>query len=99
MVAAFHSRGPAKPVDDFMERRKLLICPVRQNKYSPDVHCDGNELRRDLARDHQLHRANAARTAIEEHLKDCKRCTAALCGVGNVARLEAEAATFDLCAG
>ena len=38
-------------------------------------------------------------TSIEEHLKDCKRCTAALGGIGNVARFEADAATFDLRAG
>jgi CheY-like chemotaxis protein len=41
----------------------------------------------------------AMRASIEEHLKDCKRCTAALGGVGNVARFDADAATFDLRAG
>jgi CheY-like chemotaxis protein len=41
----------------------------------------------------------AMRAAIEEHLKDCKHCTAALGGAGNVMRLAADAATFDLRAG
>jgi CheY-like chemotaxis protein len=39
------------------------------------------------------------RASIEEHLKDCKHCTAALGGAGNVMRLAADAATFDLRAG
>ena len=38
----------------------------------------------------------AMRTSIEEHLKGCKRCTAALGGVGNVVRFEADAASSDL---
>ena len=41
----------------------------------------------------------AMRASIEEHLKDCKHCTAALGGAGNVVRLPADAATFDLRAG
>jgi CheY-like chemotaxis protein len=41
----------------------------------------------------------AMRASIEEHLKDCKHCTAALGGAGNVVRLAAGAATFDLRAG
>jgi hypothetical protein len=41
----------------------------------------------------------AMRTSLEEHLKDCKRSTAALGGAGNVVRFEADAATFDLGAG
>ena len=41
----------------------------------------------------------AMRASIEEHLKDCKHCTAALGGAGNVVRLGADAATFDLRAG
>jgi CheY-like chemotaxis protein len=41
----------------------------------------------------------AMRASIEEHLKDCKRCTAALGGAGNVLQLAADAATFDLRAG
>jgi CheY-like chemotaxis protein len=41
----------------------------------------------------------AMRASIEEHLKDCKHCTAALGGAGNVVRLAADAATFDLRAG
>ena len=38
----------------------------------------------------------AMRTSIEEHLKHCKRCTAALAGVGNGARFETDAAASDL---
>jgi hypothetical protein len=38
----------------------------------------------------------AMRASIEVHFKDCKRCTAALGGAGNVVRLAADAATFDL---
>ena len=38
----------------------------------------------------------AMRASIGEHLKGCKRCTAALGGVGNVARFEADAASSDL---
>jgi CheY-like chemotaxis protein len=41
----------------------------------------------------------AMRASIEGHLKDCKRCTAALGGAGNVVRLASDAATFDLRAG
>jgi CheY-like chemotaxis protein len=41
----------------------------------------------------------AMRASIEERLKDCKHCTAALGGAGNVVRLAADAATFDLRAG
>jgi CheY-like chemotaxis protein len=41
----------------------------------------------------------AMRALIEGHLKDCKRCTTALGGVGNVVRLAADAATFGLRAG
>jgi CheY-like chemotaxis protein len=41
----------------------------------------------------------AMRASIEGHLKDCKRCTTALRGVGNVVRLAADAATFDSRAG
>jgi CheY-like chemotaxis protein len=41
----------------------------------------------------------AMRASIEEHLKDCKHCTAALGGAGNVVRLATGAATFDLRAG
>jgi CheY-like chemotaxis protein len=41
----------------------------------------------------------AMRALIEEHLKDCKRCTTALGGVGNVVRLAADGATFDSRAG
>jgi CheY-like chemotaxis protein len=41
----------------------------------------------------------AMRASLEEHLKDCKHCTAALGGAGNVVRLAADAATFDLRAG
>ena len=41
----------------------------------------------------------AMRALIEGHLKDCKRCTTALRGVGNVVRLAADAATFDSRAG
>ena len=41
----------------------------------------------------------AMRASIEEHLKDCKHCTAALGGAGNVVRLAADAATFELRAG
>jgi CheY-like chemotaxis protein len=36
---------------------------------------------------------------IEEHLKDCKHCTAALGGAGNVVRLAGDAAASDLRAG
>jgi CheY-like chemotaxis protein len=39
------------------------------------------------------------RACIEEHLKDCKHCTAALGGPGNVVRLAGDAAAFDLGAG
>jgi CheY-like chemotaxis protein len=39
------------------------------------------------------------RACIEEHLKDCKHCTAALGGAGNVVRLAGDAAAFDLRAG
>jgi CheY-like chemotaxis protein len=38
----------------------------------------------------------ALRACIEEHLKDCKHCTAALGGAGNVVRLAGGAATSDL---
>jgi predicted anti-sigma-YlaC factor YlaD len=41
----------------------------------------------------------AMRASIEEHLKDCKHCTAALGGAGNVVRLAADAAAFDSRAG
>jgi CheY-like chemotaxis protein len=41
----------------------------------------------------------AMRASIEEHLKDCKHCTAALGGAGNVVRLSGDAAIFDLRAG
>src|ERR1700689_4646071 len=41
----------------------------------------------------------AMRASIEEHLRGCKHCTAALGGAGNVMRLAADAATFDLRAG
>ncbi len=41
----------------------------------------------------------AMRASIEEHLKDCRHCTAALGGAGNVVRLAADVATFDLRAG
>jgi CheY-like chemotaxis protein len=37
----------------------------------------------------------AMRASIEEHLKDCQHCTAALGGAGYVARLAADAAAFD----
>jgi CheY-like chemotaxis protein len=39
------------------------------------------------------------RALIEEHLRDCKHCTAALGGAGTVVRLAADAATFDIRAG
>jgi CheY-like chemotaxis protein len=41
----------------------------------------------------------ALRACIEEHLQDCKHCTAALGGAGNVVRLAVDAAAFDLHAG
>jgi len=41
----------------------------------------------------------AMRASIEEHLKDCKHCTAALGGAGNVVRMAADAAAFDSRAG
>jgi CheY-like chemotaxis protein len=41
----------------------------------------------------------ALRACIEEHVMDCKRCTAALGGPGNVVRLAGDAAAFDLRAG
>jgi CheY-like chemotaxis protein len=41
----------------------------------------------------------AMRASIEEHLKDCRRCTAALGGAGNVVRLAADLAAFDSRAG
>ena len=41
----------------------------------------------------------AMRASVEEHLKVCKHCRAALGGAGNVVRLAADAATFDLRAG
>jgi CheY-like chemotaxis protein len=41
----------------------------------------------------------AMRASIEEHLKDCKHCTAALGGAGNVVRLAADAPAFDSRAG
>jgi CheY-like chemotaxis protein len=41
-------------------------------------------------------RGAAMRASIEEHLMDCKHCTAALGGAGNVVRLAADAATFEL---
>jgi CheY-like chemotaxis protein len=39
------------------------------------------------------------RASIEEHLKDCKHCTAALGGAGNVVRLTGDAAVVELGAG
>ena len=41
----------------------------------------------------------AMRASIEEHLKDCKHCTAALGGAGNVVRLTGDAAVVELGAG
>jgi CheY-like chemotaxis protein len=41
----------------------------------------------------------AMRASIEEHLKVCKHCRAALGGAGNVVRLAADAAAFDSRAG
>ncbi len=39
------------------------------------------------------------RASIEEHLKDCKHCTAALGGAGNVVRLTGDAAVVEFGAG
>ncbi len=36
------------------------------------------------------------RTRMDEHFKDCKRCTAVLVGTRNVVRLVGDAAVFDL---
>jgi CheY-like chemotaxis protein len=41
----------------------------------------------------------ALRAAIENHFKECKHCSAALSGTGNVVRLEGDAAALDLLAG
>jgi hypothetical protein len=37
-----------------------------------------------------------SRAAIQEHLKDCKHCTARLGGTGNVLRLVGGATALDL---
>jgi anti-sigma factor RsiW len=36
------------------------------------------------------------RARMDEHFKDCKRCTAVLVGTRNVVRLVGDAAAFDL---
>ena len=59
--------------------------------------CD--EIRREIPNYIGDKHGAALRACIEEHLKDCKHCTAALGGAGNVVRLAGDAAAVELSAG